>query len=234
MEWRWTRWHSGGVMIVLLLALLGFMLGITFTNPPKGHIPRLPGGQFNDNLRDTLDVCHGNDPAQFIYHQCTEFINCFLHNTNEVLKADMGIGTTLVGLIPTIFLLIAKPPMDLVQQGLIAPHRALAMACFSIGLPQQIFGKLRPVLPGFWNFKGEESERTRVLEIPVPVPNTHRFGPFASRVAADIVVLGCAGIMLWRTWVVSSWVMVPWKCELSILQFAWRVLSPSFILHTAV
>ncbi|KAH6850977.1 hypothetical protein B0I37DRAFT_125908 [Chaetomium sp. MPI-CAGE-AT-0009] len=218
-----SRWYSGVFMIFLLVGILSFILAINYASPLTGIIPRLPGGRFNQ-LGAVLDVCHGSDPAQFAYAQCSIFINCFLHNTSEVLKADMGIGTGLVGLLPTIFLLIAKPPMGLVQQGLIAPHRALAMACFSIGIPQQMFfDKLRPVLPGFWNYKGEESERTRVLEIPVPVVNTHPFGPFASRITADIVVLGCTGIMLWRTWVVSSWVMVPWRCEISILQFAWPI-----------
>ncbi|KAH6637194.1 hypothetical protein F5144DRAFT_569883 [Chaetomium tenue] len=220
MKWNWTRGYSAGVLVVILLALLGLMLGINFTNPPRGHIPRSPGG---DVLKEVSDTCHGNDPAQFLYHQCSEFINCFLHNTSEVLKADMAVGTTLVSLLPTILLLIAKPPMDLVQQGLISPHRALAMACFSIGLPQQMFSKLRPVLPGFWKLEGKEANRTRVLEIPVPIPTKRPFLPFASRVFTDFVVLACAGVMLWRTWAVSSWVMVPWKCESSILQFAWPV-----------
>ncbi|KAK3377235.1 hypothetical protein B0T24DRAFT_237112 [Lasiosphaeria ovina] len=222
-----SRWWSGGLLAFLLLALFFFVFAIQWKSPLTGTITRVPGGQQKPQFESTLALCHGGDPLQYERIRCSEFIDCFLVDTTELLKVDMAIGSGVVGLLPTILLLITMRPMDLVQLGLVAPHRAFAIACFSIGLPERLFSRLRPVRPKFWNFKGGEAKE-RLVEFVVSVPVVSVGGPyrlrvFASRVAADIVVLACAGIMLWRTWVVSLWVMAPWKCETPIIQFAWPI-----------
>lgn len=114
--------------------------------------------------------------------------------------------------------------MELVKQGLVAPHRAIATACFSIGLPKRLFSRLRPVRPHFWAFKGNEAERRMQWEVAIPlVSSDKRWVAIACRLAADLVIMSCVGIMLWRSWVINTWTMVSWKCETPMMQFAWLV-----------
>ena len=46
-----------------------------------------------------------------------------------------------------------------------------------------------------------------------------------NKAIADIFIILCAYIMLWRSWLVNKWVMVPWKCECPLMKFTWYVMS---------
>lgn len=142
-------------------------------------------------------------------------------------------------------------PMDLFKKGLIAPHRALAIACFPIGLPTALFARLGPVRHGIrsmWRDSNrastttdveaamlevedaqasndDEAARTRSWEIHFAVlSTTNRWIHMGIKGVADLAIFGLSGLMVYKNWVVNLLVMVPWKCETPIMTFAWYVL----------
>lgn len=63
----------------------------------------------------------------------------------------------------------------------------------------------------------------REWTIPLPYISDRKFANIVAKIAMDIMILALACIMLWQNWVVSSFTMVPWRCEYSMLLFAWSV-----------
>ncbi|KAK0712522.1 hypothetical protein B0T26DRAFT_339315 [Lasiosphaeria miniovina] len=120
-----SRWWSGSLLAFLLLALFFFVFAVQWESPPTGTITRVPGGQQKPQFESTLALpVSWRRPFAVRAHQ---------------------MRFSVVGLLPTFLLLITmQPPLDLVQLGLVAPHRAFAIACFSIGLPERLFSRLRP------------------------------------------------------------------------------------------
>lgn len=113
-----------------------------------------------------------------------------------------------------------SPPLELVQLALVSPHRALATCCFSIGLPSGLFRQLRPLHTQLSNSNPREP-RVREWTIPVPSLGAKRWLDMIAKLVVDVLILTLASIMLWRNWVVTSFTMVPWRCEYSWLLFAW-------------
>ncbi|KAF6784752.1 hypothetical protein CSOJ01_15715 [Colletotrichum sojae] len=72
-------------------------------------------------------------------------ISCIFDNLSEIHKNDNSIGTTILGVLPSIIGAAAAQPADILKLPLISPMRGIATAAFSIGIPPRVFLRLRPV-----------------------------------------------------------------------------------------
>ncbi|KAK4186213.1 hypothetical protein QBC35DRAFT_533575 [Podospora australis] len=166
--------------------------------------------------------CNVSDPSIFRYASCSDFIECVVKELRPIMGTDLNTGTTLVGLLPTILLLLAPAPLDFVQQGLVSPHRALAISCFSIGLPTSLFARLQPLQFQKRHLVVYRAGGKRVWHVNfAALSPTCSWTHVITKVAADLLVIGCAVVMMWRSWVTGTWVMVQWSCESPMITFLW-------------
>ncbi|KAK4207309.1 hypothetical protein QBC37DRAFT_299017, partial [Rhypophila decipiens] len=152
---------------------------------------------------------------------CTLLIDCVYTKMTQVQVADTAIGGTLAGLLPTVLTLLAPPPVELVQLGLIAPHRAIALSCFSIGLPGGLFKRLGPLRER----PAEEGKDVVEWELQFAIlsSKTARWRHVLGKTIGDIIIIACTGVLVWRSWAINKAVMVPWKCERPVMAFSWTV-----------
>lgn len=61
----------------------------------------------------------------------------------------------------------------------------------------------------------------REWAVPLPHISDRKWHNMVAKISMDLLIVALASIMLWRNWVVSSFTMVPWRCEYSMLLFAW-------------
>jgi hypothetical protein len=106
---------------------------------------------------------------------------------------------------------------------LVSPHRAIATAAFSTGVPLRLLEQLSPLRPGFIG-RQTETERTWLVSLAALTEKPSR-RHLALKLAADAIIVGLAAIMLWRYWVINSGTMIQWKCESPLLVFLWYVSS---------
>jgi hypothetical protein len=117
--------------------------------------------------------------------------------------------------------LTGAPPLELVQSAILAPHRAIATCCFTIGLPVTLFRQLRPLHQQLAN---SNPLAPRIREWTFNLSNLSRGSPkkhLLYKVLADALILALAGIMVWQNFGVNSYVMIPWHCEYTWLVLAW-------------
>lgn len=136
---------------------------------------------------------------------------------------------------------IAPPPEELVQQGLVAPHRAIALACFSIGLPRGLLKRLGPFRKRPSPTIPSDQKRDIVeWELHFAELSTVSWRHVLFKVMGDVVIMACTAAVLQRAWTVNKSVMVPWKCETPVMSFAWTagcmvwVLAALLLLHAMV
>ncbi|KAE9407535.1 hypothetical protein BT96DRAFT_1014091 [Gymnopus androsaceus JB14] len=132
---------------------------------------------------------------------CPNLINCIMDNISPADSAGMSAGSTIASLLPTILALVGAGPIELVQLAFASPIRAAATCLFGVGLPSGLFRQLRT------------SSHAPIGEFEMSESR--------DPVVADIIIVGLAGIMLWRNWVIGSITMVTFRCEYSWLLFCW-------------
>lgn len=147
-------------------------------------------------------------------------ISCILDNIDELYKSDISIGTTILGLLPSIIAIAAAQPEEIVKLALVSPLRGVATAAFSVGISPTVFTRLKPMRAG--SARDEEM----VWEIQLArVARERSWLHVAAKIGADVLILLCTGIMLWQNWVVNSAVLVQWLCESPVLVFTWPLIS---------
>lgn len=147
--------------------------------------------------------------------KCPNLINCVYSALAAADQAGLSAGTAIASLLPTILALIGEydsflhpflsmlltpnsgaGPLELVQLAFASPIRAAATCLFGVGLPSGLFRQLRPG-SGHSEIEGTTDPCTRTWQIYIPQTQASRL-EISRRVAADMVIVGLAGVMLWR------------------------------------
>lgn len=230
-------------LVFLTLVILAAILVFQFAGPMPSIFQRNLGAG-TSFIPGWIAICDGYNIETHKFGQCTALIDCVYGKMKQVEVADAAIGGTIAGLLPTILILLgtithtllhldcisdtclAPPPKELVQQGLVSPHRAIALSCFCIGLPLGVlFQDLGPtrerssarastggggVVRWELHFAALSSTRWRHIHV-------------LAKIGGDIVILACMGVVLWKAWDINQAVMVPWKCETPAMTFSWTV-----------
>ncbi|KAF4945979.1 hypothetical protein FSARC_14305 [Fusarium sarcochroum] len=212
------------LLIFLILAIIAFATTILKLSPLSAVIKRYPGDANSPVIREKAAECNAHDPATYGYLACSGLIGCILDRLGDIYKSDIAIGTTILGLLPSIMAVTAAQPEDIVQLALISPHRAVAIAAFGIGINPNAFERLRPLRHALG------STREIIWVVPLacltePWSWRHATG----KIIADALILGMASVMLWRNWTVNSAVLVQWLCESPLMVFMWPVASMTWV-----
>lgn len=75
---------------------------------------------------------------------CNELIECIIDKLPELSKSELATRMAILGLLPSILIIIAPQPEDLVKLALVSSLRAVALAAFSIGISLSMFSRLSP------------------------------------------------------------------------------------------
>lgn len=188
-------------------------------------------------------ACGAGDPATFTGGICPSLIDCMMKSLEPAATAGFQSGTNIAALDATILALIGtyasarrassdiyvladlssvSPRLDLVQLAFTSPHRAVAIYLFSIGLPTGLFRQLQSKLK-LLSDRNPDYPLERVWSVPVGLRNHSDARRVMSRLAADIAILGLAGVILWSNYRVGRETMVTWRCEYYWLVFCWYV-----------
>ncbi len=238
--WLRLRW-SEALFLLALLLIATYIVVIQLKKPMQTLVRRYPGDSHSQWTRDAAAKCNASHPDMWGYGACSLLVSCTLGQLEAVYTSDMTIGTTILGLLPTILSGISIEPVALVKLALVAPHRALAVAAFNTSNPTSVFGNLHAMQfpkPGGHSRDGNE-DHIQTLTIPLAcfassaddddssgkLPWRH----IAGKLAADIAVLVCASVMLWRNWLVNKAVMVQWMCEAPLMVFTWPLACMAWV-----
>jgi hypothetical protein len=196
-----------------------------FLSPSPATISRYPGGSKNVYVNDLGPKCNAKDPDSWGYGACSDLIRCIFQGLTDIQKSDTAIGTTILGLLPSIMLNAAAQPQDIVQLALISPLRGIATAAFTVGFSSGVFERLKPM--GF--ISTEDTEKT--WNIPLAhLGHEWSWKHFCFKILADVIIVTSAGIMLWQTWLVNSAVLVQWLCQSPLMIFTWPLVSMVWVL----
>lgn len=182
-------------------------------------------GDPSDNVTQAVSqYCGGSDQMNFSKSRCPALMRCVLDNLPSDTAADNQSGNAMAALLPTILALIAASPLELVQLAFLSPHRALATACFGIGLPAGLFRQLRATNTSLTDSKPNEPQtREWTFHLPTVRTTTSRKGwkdPLLT-MSIDLLILALSAVAIWFNYRVSSRVMVTWRCEYGWLVFIW-------------
>jgi hypothetical protein len=182
-------------------------------------------GDPGDNVTQAISrYCGGSDQINFTAARCPTLMRCVLDNLPSDTAADNQSGNAIAALLPTILALIAASPLELVQLAFLSPHRALATACFGIGLPAGLFRQLRATNTSLTDSKPNEPQtREWTFHLPTMRTTTSRKGwkdPLLT-ISIDFLILALSAVAIWFNYRVSSRVMVTWRCEFGWLVFIW-------------
>jgi hypothetical protein len=201
MRIRWSHF----LLVLLLLALAAFILSMVFLHPSPAIISRYPGYPSDDTIRIPAAACNASDLASWSYSACTSLTRCILDQLDDLQKNDISIGTTILGLLPSIMAVATAQPEDIVKLALISPVRGIATAAFGLGLSQNAFRRLGPV--GI--VSGDEGlERTWAVGFARVGRGPPSWRQVLFKIAADVFIVGLTSTMLWLSWTVNSAVVV--------------------------
>ncbi|RBR21402.1 uncharacterized protein FIESC28_04939 [Fusarium coffeatum] len=215
-----------GLLFLGVGAFIGTIHGL---RPLSKVIKRFPGDAHSVTTREKALKCHADDPESWGYAACSVLIKCILESLDDLFKSDLAIGTTILGLVPSILIIAAAHPEDIVRLALVSPHRALAVSIFGIALSPSLFSRPTP-----WKSElREDSERTWDIEL-----SQFTKGPSWKHVVwkslADLMILAMASVALWQCWVVNSAAMVQWLCESPLLLFTWPLANMTWVLFAVL
>jgi hypothetical protein len=182
-------------------------------------------GDPTDNTTQSIShQCGGSDQNNFHQGRCPALMRCVLDNLPSDLAAGFQSGGAIAGLLPTILALIAASPLELVQLAFLSPHRALATACFGIGLPSGLFRQLRATDTSL-NDPKPNAPQTREWTFHLPsvraTVSRKSWRDAGVTTIIDALILGLSAVSIWYNYRVSSRVMVTWRCEYGWLVFMW-------------
>ena len=218
------RW-SHGLLVLLFLAILAFIFTMQFLSPSPAIISRYPGGSKNVYVDRLGTDCNATDPDSWGYGACSKLIICIFDGLSDIEKSDTAIGTTILGLLPSIMLNAAAQPQDIVQLALISPLRGIATAAFTVGFSSGVFEKLKPM--GFISTK----KNPQTWHIPLAhIGHEWSWKHVFFKLLADVMIVTSAGIMLWQTWLVNSAVLVQWLCQSPLMIFTWPLVNMVWVL----
>jgi hypothetical protein len=159
--------------------------------------------------------CGGFDQMNFATGRCPALMSCVLDDLPSDTAAGFQSGGAIAALLPTTLALIAAPPLETVKYALLSPHRAIATACFGIGLPSGLFRQLQ----------ARSTSRTREWKFSFPPKRTttgwRNPRDAGMTLIADALVIGLTAVAIWFNYRVSSRVMITWRCEYGWLVFMW-------------
>lgn len=185
---------------------------------------RYVGDPSDHTTQNISQTCGGSDQTNFSFGRCPSLMRCVLDGLPSDTAAGFQSGATIAGLLPTILALIAAPPLELVQLAFLSPHRALATACFGIGLPAGLFRQLRATGTSLTDFKPNAPQTREWIFRLTPTrdsTNRRRWEAAGISIVVDALVLGLAAVAVWFNYRVSSRVMITWRCEYGWLIFMW-------------
>jgi hypothetical protein len=182
-------------------------------------------GDPTDNTTQRISQqCGGSDQINFTAGRCPSLMRCVLDNLPSDSAAGFQSGGAIAGLLPTILALIAASPLELVQLAFLSPHRALATACFGIGLPSGLFRQLRATDTSL-NDSKPNTPQTREWTFHLPsvraTVSRKSWRDAGVTIIIDALILGLCAVSVWYNYRVSSRVMVTWRCEYGWLVFMW-------------
>jgi hypothetical protein len=138
---------------------------------------RYIGDPADNRTAEVSQECGGSDQVNFAAGRCDNLMRCVLDFLPSDAAAGFQSGGKIAGLVPTLLVLIAASPLELVQLALLSPHRALATVCFGIGLPSGLFRQLRDSSTSLTNTKPDDP-KTR--EWGFCLPASEVFGSFSN------------------------------------------------------
>jgi len=205
-------------LLFLTLVVIGAVLAVQFAGPMTVFQRNLGAGA--DFLPQWVVLCDGYNPFHYAPRRCTKLIDCVYSKMTQVQVADTAIGATIDGLLPTMLVLLAPPLDELIQQGLVAPHRAVALSCFSIGVPMGVFKHLTPFRerPGL-----APASEVVEWELHFAVLSSTRWLHMLIKIIGDAIIMACTAVVIWKVWAINKAVMVPWKCETPVMAFSWTI-----------
>lgn len=214
------------LLFLLCASIVCTIPALNSANPMADKIRRWPG---DPNSRPYLlagRLCNASDPSSWEIYSCTRLLDCVLDNVSEIQKSDIAIGSTIAGLLPTILMFAAARPNELIPQALVSPHRAIATAAFSIGVPLSIFEGLRPLR--WWRRRGRrissrQLSRTWYISLGGITPRASYIHVLV-KLLADGIILAALSVMLWQFWDINGTVAVQWKCEAPIMIICWPLI----------
>ncbi|KAG8669273.1 hypothetical protein FPOAC2_08594 [Fusarium poae] len=218
------------ILLLLLIFSIGAFIGtIHALRPLSNVIKRFPGDSHSSVTREKARQCNADDPASWGYAACSTLIRCILGNLEDILKSDLAIGTTILGLVPSILIIGAAQPGEIVHLALVSPHRALAVSIFGVALSPSLFKWVTPLKSTL----REYSEKTWEIEL---ARFTRRWSwkHMVCKALADLTILGMASIALWQNWNVNSAVMVQWLCESPLMIFTWPLANMTWVIFSVL
>ncbi|KAM0303865.1 hypothetical protein ACHAPM_003435 [Fusarium culmorum] len=218
------------VLLVLLLCSIGAFIGTIHTLRPLSNvIKRFPGDSHSSITRYTAKECNADDPRNWEYSACSLLIRCILGRLDDLFKSDLAIGTTILGLVPSILIIGAVQPDEIVSLALVSPQRALALSIFGVSITSNPFKQVTPLKTPLT----QDSERkwrisfARFTESP---SWKHIF----CKALADLSILGMASVALWQNWNINSAVMVQWLCESPLMIFTWPLANMCWVVFSVL
>ncbi|MCJ1429741.1 hypothetical protein MMC29_007656, partial [Sticta canariensis] len=202
---------------------------LSFLIPSALAFNRTAGPPQDHRFAAASRACNGSNPANFQFQRCSVLIACVYNKLDEAFKASLGSGTNIASLLPTILVLIGSPTRELIELAFLSPHRAIAVCCFGIGLPSGLFRQLRPLPLQSFNFDDLDL-RVREWTIFLPSISHRQWQHLAAKLVVDSTIIALVSIMFWRNLVVTSFTMVPWRCEYTWLLPAWPLACISWLL----
>lgn len=185
---------------------------------------RYVGDPTDGTTQNISRSCGGFDQINFTNGKCPALMRCVLDSLPADTAAGFQSGGAIAALLPTILALIAASPLELVQLAFLSPHRALATACFGIGLPSGLFRQLRATSSSLTDTK-PSAPRTREWRFRLPprrsVATRQSWRDAGLTLVVDLLVLGMSAVAVWFNYRVSSRVMITWRCEFPVLIFMW-------------
>ncbi|KAH7189581.1 uncharacterized protein B0J16DRAFT_117308 [Fusarium flagelliforme] len=215
-----------GLLFLSVGAFIGTIHGL---RPLSNVIKRFPGDAHSVTTREKALECHADDPESWGYDACSILIRCILESLDDLFKSDLTIGTTILGLVPSILIIAAAQPEDIVRLALVSPHRALAVSIFGISLSPSLYVRATPLKSEL----REDSKRTWDIELSRFTKRTS-CKHVACKALADLSILAMASVALWQCWIVNSAAMVQWLCESPLLLFTWPLANMTWVVFAVL
>ncbi|KAM0495420.1 hypothetical protein ACHAP8_008008 [Fusarium lateritium] len=218
------------ILLVLLICIIGAFIGtIHALRPLSNAIKRFPGDSHSIVTREKARECNADDPESWGYAACSILIGCILGNLDDLLKSDLAIGTTILGLVPSILIIGAAQPEEIVRLALVSPHRALAVSIFGIALSPSLFKWVTPLKTPL----EERSEKTWDIEL-ARFTKQWTWKHMVCKALADLTIVSMASVALWQNWNVNSAVMVQWLCESPLMIFTWPLANMTWVIFAVL
>lgn len=108
-----TRRLARFLMALFCATVLAFVFAIHYSSPMTNVITRWPGSPNVDDYSSAGKKCNASDPSSWGYGRCSGLIDYVNNDLSEIQKRDIAIGSTIIGLLPTILFSLPPDQMNL-------------------------------------------------------------------------------------------------------------------------